>query len=48
MKAIVYDRYGSPDVLRMEEVEKPEPTDDQVLIKILAVSINGSDREGLA
>jgi NADPH:quinone reductase-like Zn-dependent oxidoreductase len=47
MKAMVRYRYGSPDVLKLEEVEKPTPSDDEVLIKIHAVSINGSDREGL-
>ena len=47
MKAIVYHQYGSPDVLRLEEVAQPVPTDDEVLIKIHAVSINGSDREAL-
>ena len=47
MKAIVYYKYGSPDVLKLEEYEKPIPKDDEVLIKIHAVSINGSDREGL-
>lgn len=48
MKAIVRDTYGSPDVLRLEEVETPVPGDDEVLIRIQAVSINGADREGLA
>jgi NADPH:quinone reductase-like Zn-dependent oxidoreductase len=33
MKAIVYTTYGSPDVLKVEEVEKPVPNDDEVLIK---------------
>jgi NADPH:quinone reductase-like Zn-dependent oxidoreductase len=47
MKAIVYDKYGSPDVLRLEEVDMPNPREHEVLIKIHAVSINGSDREGL-
>lgn len=46
MKAVVYDRYGTPSVLRLTEIAKPTPTDDQVLIKIHAVSINGSEREG--
>ena len=47
MKAIVRYQYGSPDVLKMEDVPKPVPSDDEVLIKIHAVSINGSDREAL-
>lgn len=47
MKAVVFRTYGSPDVLKVEEVEKPVPTDDELLIKVHAVSINGSDREGL-
>ncbi len=44
MKAIVYHQYGSPDVLKYEEVEKPTPGDDQVLIKIRAASVNTLDR----
>ncbi len=47
MKAFVYEKYGSPDVLQLKEIEKPVPTDEQLLIKIRAVSINGSDKEGL-
>ena len=47
MKAIIYTKYGSPDVLQLKEVPKPALTDDEILIKIHAVSINGSDREGL-
>ena len=47
MKAFVYERYGSADVLHLTEIPKPIPADDQILIKIHAVSINGSDREGL-
>src|SRR5688572_15096554 len=47
MKAIVHTEYGSPDVLQLKEIEKPVPTDDELLIKVHAVSINGSDREGL-
>lgn len=47
MKAVVRHEYGFPDVLRLEEVQKPTPEDNQVLIKVLAVSINLSDWEGL-
>jgi len=47
MKAIVNYKYGSPDVLRLEEVDKPTPTDDELLIKVYAVSVNRSDWEGL-
>lgn len=48
MKAILQENYGSPNVLSLQEIEKPVPTDDQVLIKIHSVSINGSDKENLA
>ena len=43
MKAIVYHEYGSPDVLRLEEIAKPVPNDDQVLVKVRAVSVNPYD-----
>jgi len=43
MKAIVYCEYGSPDVLKFEDVEKPVPTDNQVLIKVRATSLNALD-----
>ena len=43
MKAIVYDRYGSPDVLQYQEIEKPIPADDQVLIQVRASSANPYD-----
>jgi NADPH:quinone reductase-like Zn-dependent oxidoreductase len=47
MKAIVYTEYGSPDVLQLRDVPRPVPKDDEVLIKIHAVSLNRSDWEGL-
>ncbi len=47
MKAVVYTAYGPPDVLHIKEVAKPTPTDDEVLIKVQAVSVNRSDWEGL-
>ena len=43
MKAIVYTKYGGPEVLQIKEVEKPFPKDDEVLIKVHAVSINDWD-----
>jgi NADPH:quinone reductase-like Zn-dependent oxidoreductase len=43
MKAIVYHEYGSPDVLRFEEIEDPTPTNDEVLIKVCAASVNPYD-----
>jgi len=47
MRAVVYDRYGPPDVLRVEELLKPSPAARQVLVKIAATSVNLSDWETL-
>ncbi len=43
MKAIVYHKYGSPDVLKLEKVKKPTPKNDEVLIKVHAASVNSWD-----
>lgn len=43
MKAIVHDRYGPPDVLRLEEIAKPTPAADEVLIRVRAASVNPVD-----
>jgi NADPH:quinone reductase-like Zn-dependent oxidoreductase len=47
VQAVVFTRYGSPDVLRLTEVAKPTPRDDEVLVKVRAVSLNRSDWEAL-
>lgn len=43
MKAIVYTKYGGPEVLQIKELEKPYPKNDEVLVKVYAVSINDWD-----
>ena len=47
MKAVVHERYGGPEVLRVENVPTPSPASGQVLLKVAATSINLSDWEGL-
>jgi NADPH:quinone reductase-like Zn-dependent oxidoreductase len=43
MKAIVHDRYGSPDVLRLDDVDQPVPADSEVLVRVHAASVNARD-----
>jgi NADPH:quinone reductase-like Zn-dependent oxidoreductase len=43
MKAVVYHLYGTPEVLKIEEVEKPAPREDEVLVKVLASSVNPAE-----
>jgi NADPH:quinone reductase-like Zn-dependent oxidoreductase len=43
MKAIVYTKYGPPEVLHLQEVEKPAPKDDEVLVRVVVASINSRD-----
>jgi NADPH:quinone reductase-like Zn-dependent oxidoreductase len=45
MKAIVRDRYGSPDVVHMGEIDTPAPGDDQVLVRVHAASLNTADSD---
>lgn len=47
MKAIVRNKYGSPDVLELKEIDKPVPGDDEVLVKVHAASINMADLDYL-
>ena len=47
MKAVVYDRYGPPDVLHVEDIPVPSPGAGQVRVKVAATSVNLSDWEGL-
>ncbi len=48
MKALVRERYGSPDVLELRDVERPELTDDGVLVRVRAASVNPTDWYGMA
>ena len=43
MRAVVHDRYGPPEVLRVEDVEKPVPKDDEVLVRVRATTVNRTD-----
>jgi len=43
MRAVVHDRYGPPTVLRLEDVERPVPGDDEVLVRVLATTVNRTD-----
>jgi NADPH:quinone reductase-like Zn-dependent oxidoreductase len=47
MKAIVYTKYGSPDVLQLKDIEKPTPNNNEVLIKVYAASLNVEDLDFL-
>jgi NADPH:quinone reductase-like Zn-dependent oxidoreductase len=43
MRAVVHDRYGPPDVLRLEDVERPTPNEDQILVRVHATTVSRSD-----
>jgi NADPH:quinone reductase-like Zn-dependent oxidoreductase len=40
MRAVVFDRYGPPDVLRLDDVQRPVPKENEVLIKVRAATVN--------
>ena len=48
MKAVVQDRYGSPEVLHIEEVEPPRPKDDEVLVRVRASTVSQTDTHARA
>jgi len=43
MRAVVHDRYGPPDVLRLDEVDRPVPREDEVLVRVCATTVNRTD-----
>ena len=43
MRAVVAHEYGAPDVLKIEQVQRPEPDDDEVLVRVIASSVNPAD-----
>lgn len=47
MKAALRDRYGGPDVVELRDVDRPIPSENQVLIRVRAASVNRADLDGL-
>jgi NADPH:quinone reductase-like Zn-dependent oxidoreductase len=43
MRAVVHDRYGPPEVLRVEGVERPAPTEDEVIVRVHATTVTQTD-----
>ena len=47
MKAVIRDKYGPPDILELQEIEKPIPKDDEILMEVHSASVNHADSHGL-
>jgi NADPH:quinone reductase-like Zn-dependent oxidoreductase len=47
MKAAYADRYGGPDVVKLREIERPTPTGDRILVRVVSASVNRADLDGL-
>jgi NADPH:quinone reductase-like Zn-dependent oxidoreductase len=48
MKAATRERYGTPDVVEVREIERPTPVDDQILVRVRAASVNRADLDGIS
>src|ERR671923_2494713 len=47
MKAVVHDRYGPPEVLRVADIERPSPNDDEVLVRVRASTVTRGEAMGV-